>query len=90
VDHRAGQGARDPINGLDPGHDQSPQGVDATGLGADDDVIGPGQRLSLLHTVDLCGCTGDLPCLADLGVDNSTFAVSVAGPNTARGRVTWG
>src|SRR5215211_9541481 len=69
VHHRAGQGARDTTYGLDPGHDQSAQSVKVTGLRAHDDVIGPGQRLGLLHAVDLRGGAGDQPSLADLGLD---------------------
>jgi hypothetical protein len=69
VHYRAGQGARDTTDGLDSRHNQSAQGVDAPGLGADDDVIGPSQWLGLLYAVDLYGCTGNLPSLADLGLN---------------------
>jgi hypothetical protein len=67
--HRAGQGARDSVDGLDPRHDQLAEGVDVACLGADDHVVRPGQRIGVLHAVDLGGCPGDLPSLADLGLD---------------------
>src|SRR5215213_10116166 len=67
--HRAGQGARNPVDGLDSRHDQLAEGVDVARLGADDHVVRPGQRIGVLHAVDLRGCPGDLPRLADFGLD---------------------
>ena len=49
---RAGQGARDPGDGLDPRHDQLAEGVDVACLGADDHVGRPGQWIGVLHPVD--------------------------------------
>jgi hypothetical protein len=67
--HRAGQGARDAVDGLDSRHDQLAEGIDVACLGADDHVVRPGQRIGVLYPVDLSGCPGDLPSLADLGLD---------------------
>ena len=47
VDDGAGEGARDALDRLDPGHDQFPEVVDAVGLGADDHVVGTRHVLGL-------------------------------------------
>ena len=53
---------------LGQGPHQSAQGVNIAGLRADDDVVPSSQRLGRLHGVDLRGCSGDLPSLADVGL----------------------
>ena len=49
VDDGAGEGARDALDRLDPRHDQSPEVVDAVGLGADDHVVRTRHVLGLEH-----------------------------------------
>src|SRR3954454_17071014 len=69
VDDGAGQRAGDPVDGLHPGHDETAQLVHGLGLGADDDVVGPGHVLGLGHAVDLADRRGNLRGLADFGLD---------------------
>jgi hypothetical protein len=69
VDHRAGQGAGDAVDRLDPGHHQLAQVVDVPSLCADDHVVGSGDVLGLLDALDLGDLLGDLGGLADLGLN---------------------
>ncbi len=69
LDHRAGQGAGDALDRLDPGHHQLAERVDVVGLGVDDGVVGPGDRLGGGHALDLGDGGGDRGSLADLGLD---------------------
>src|SRR6266540_3921089 len=69
VDDRAGEGAGDAVDGLDPGDHQLAEVVDVAGLGPHDHVVGPGDVLGLLDALDLGDFLGDLGRLANLGLN---------------------
>src|SRR6266487_4460375 len=69
VDDRAGEGAGDAVDGLDPGDHQLAEVVDVAGLGPHDHVVGPGDVLGLLDALDLGDLLGDLGRLANLGLN---------------------
>jgi hypothetical protein len=60
---------RNAIHGLDPRHHQLAKLIDIAGLGADDHVVGAGDVLGQLHTLDRDDILGNPDGLADLGLN---------------------
>jgi hypothetical protein len=74
VDHCAGQGAGDAVHGLDPGGHQPAQLIQTGRLDPGDDVVGTGEVLGRLHTIEIIERLGDMGDLADLGLDKHVCA----------------
>jgi hypothetical protein len=64
ADHRAGQGAGDPVHGLDAGDHQPAEPVQAARLDSSDDVVGAGDVLGPLYAVKVADPHGrpEPPC----------------------------
>ena len=69
VDHRAGHGPGDPLDHLDGPDHHAAQLVDGVGLGAHDDVVGPGHPLGGHHAVQGGHGAGHQGRPAHLGLD---------------------
>src|SRR6266508_4090450 len=74
TDHHAGQGAGDPVHDLDTGDHQPAQLIKTRRLDPGDDVVGAGEVLGQLHTVQVAKRLGDMGDLADLGQDEHVRA----------------
>ena len=74
MEHRAGQGAGDAVNDLDAGDHQPAQLIQTGRLNLGDDVVGAGDVLGHLHTIQIAERLGDMGDLADLGLDEHVGA----------------
>src|SRR6266545_1207189 len=78
MDHRAGQGAGDAVHQLDAGGHQPAKLIQAGRLDPGDDVVGAGEVLGQLHTIQVAERPGDMGDLADLGLDEHVRAQHAA------------
>src|SRR5215211_1540440 len=74
MEHRAGQGASDAVYELDAGDHQPAQLIQTGRLDPGDDVVGAGDVLGHLHTIEITERLGDMGHLADLGLDEHVGA----------------
>ena len=74
ADHRAGQGAGNAVHELDAGDHQPAQLIQTGRLNLGDDVVGAGDVLGHLHTIQIAERLGDTGDLADLGLDEHVRA----------------
>ena len=63
VQHQAGQGAGDAVQHLNAGDDQPAELIETGRLHSGDDVVGAGEVLSQLHTIEVSNRPGDLATL---------------------------
>ena len=63
VQHHAGQGAGDAVQDLNAEDDQPPQLIQTGRLHSGDNVVGSGEVLSQLHTIEVSNRPGDLATL---------------------------
>jgi hypothetical protein len=74
MEHRAGQGAGDAVHDLDAGDHQPTQPIQTGGVDLGDDVVGAGDVLGQLDTIQVAERLGDMGDLADLGLDEHVRA----------------
>src|SRR5829696_5444648 len=74
ANHCAGQGAGDAVHELDAGDHQPAQLIQTGRLDPGDDVVGAGEVLGRLHTIQIVDRLGDMGDLADLGLDKHVCA----------------
>src|SRR6266498_982853 len=84
VDDRAGEGAGDALDRLDPGDDELAELVDVACLGTGDHVVRAGDALGDLHALDRADGLGDRARPADLGLDEDVCRQRHPGPPRAR------
>jgi hypothetical protein len=88
MDHRAGQGAGDAVHQLDVGDHQPAQLIQTGRLNSGDDVVGAGEVLGHLDTMQVAERLGDMGDLADLGLDAHLRARHPALTSSASDRAT--
>ena len=88
VDHYAGEGAGNAVHGLDTGGHQPAQLIQTGRLDPGDDVVGVGEVLGGLHTIQIIERLGDMGNLADLGLDKHVCAKHPAFTSSALDLVT--
>jgi hypothetical protein len=87
LDHHAGQGAGDAVNDLDAGDHQPAQLIQTGGLNPGDEVVGAGEILGQLHTIQVAERLATWATLAT-SVSMSTYALSIALASSAFSHVT--
>lgn len=82
MDHRTGEGSGDPINRLNLGYDEFAQRVNVFAACFDNDVIGAGDIVGSLDTVDLSHFFCNNGGLADLRLDQDISLDQVEPPRS--------
>ena len=83
MDHCAGKGPGDAVHGLNTGGHQPAQLIQTRRLDPGDDVVGAGEVLGRLHTIQIIERLGDMGDLADLGLDERVRAQQPASTSSA-------
>ena len=87
LDHHAGQGASDTVHDLDTGGHQPAQLVQTGRLNPGDEVVGAGEILGQLHTIQVAERLATWATLAT-SVSMSTYALSIAQASSAFSHAT--